>query len=120
MPSLGAGMDRGTLVEWLVKPGDHVRLGDVVAVVDTDKTVLDIESFEEGVVDELLVDVDTTVTVGTPPSPGSPGLRMPVQRLGADRPRPQSRNSPLLQPVRLFHRPRPKRGSPDSAGLLVR
>jgi pyruvate dehydrogenase E2 component (dihydrolipoamide acetyltransferase) len=66
MPPLGAGMDRGTLVEWLVKPGDHVRLGDVVAVVDTDKTVLDIESFEEGVVDELLVDIDTTVTVGTP------------------------------------------------------
>ena len=35
MPSLGADMEAGTLVEWLVKPGDKVRRGDVVAVVET-------------------------------------------------------------------------------------
>lgn len=54
------------MVEWLVKPGDFVHRGDVVAVVDTDKTVMDVESFEEGVVAELLVDVGTTVPIGTP------------------------------------------------------
>lgn len=66
MPSLGADMDHGKMVEWLVKPGDYVHRGDVVAVVDTDKTVMDVETFEEGVVAELLVDVGTTVPIGTP------------------------------------------------------
>ena len=66
MPSLGADMDHGKMVEWLVKPGDYVHRGDVVAVVDTEKTVMDVETFEEGVVAELLVDVGTTVPIGTP------------------------------------------------------
>ena len=38
------------MVEWLIKPGDYVHRGDVVAVVDTEKTVKDVETFEEGVV----------------------------------------------------------------------
>ena len=55
MPSLGADMDAGTVTEWRVQPGDSVRRGDIVAVVDTDKADLDVEVFESGVVDELLV-----------------------------------------------------------------
>lgn len=66
MPSLGADMEHGKIVEWLVKPGDYVRRGDLVAVVDTDKTIMDVESFQEGVVAELLVDLGKTVPVGTP------------------------------------------------------
>ncbi|MCO4239697.1 dihydrolipoamide acetyltransferase family protein [Pseudarthrobacter raffinosi] len=66
MPSLGADMEHGKLVEWLVKPGDYVRRGDLVAVVDTDKTIMDVESFQEGVVADLLVDIGETVPVGTP------------------------------------------------------
>ncbi|MCB5291825.1 2-oxo acid dehydrogenase subunit E2 [Arthrobacter sp. SO3] len=66
MPSLGADMEHGKIVEWLVKPGDYVHRGDLVAVVDTDKTVMDVESFQEGVVAELLVDVGETVPIGTP------------------------------------------------------
>jgi len=85
MPSLGADMEHGKIVEWLVKPGDYVRRGDLVAVVDTDKTVMDVESFQEGVVADLLVEIGETVPVGTPlaritqtpaevgpPSPGPP------------------------------------------------
>ena len=66
MPSLGADMQHGKVVEWLVKPGDYVHKGDIVAAVDTDKTVMDIESFEEGVVAEFLVEIGDTVDVGTP------------------------------------------------------
>ncbi|WP_142132802.1 2-oxo acid dehydrogenase subunit E2 [Arthrobacter sp. SLBN-83] len=66
MPSLGADMEHGKVVEWLVKPGDYVHKGDLVAAVDTDKTVMDIESFQEGVVAEFLVDIGDTVEVGTP------------------------------------------------------
>lgn len=66
MPSLGADMEHGKIVEWLVKRGDYVRRGDLVAVVDTDKTVMDVESFQEGVVADLLVGIGETVPVGTP------------------------------------------------------
>ncbi|WP_369044630.1 dihydrolipoamide acetyltransferase family protein [Sinomonas sp. P10A9] len=66
MPSLGADMEHGKVVEWLVHPGDTVHRGDLIAVVDTDKTVMDVESFEDGVVGEYLVDLGETVAVGTP------------------------------------------------------
>ena len=72
MPSLGADMEHGKIVEWLVKPGDYVRRGDLVAVVDTDKTVMDVESFQEGVVAELLVDLGETVPIGHPAGPDHP------------------------------------------------
>ncbi|TFD32443.1 2-oxo acid dehydrogenase subunit E2 [Cryobacterium sp. TMT1-62] len=66
MPALGADTEQGSVVEWLVKPGDCVHRGDMVAVVDTEKADIDVESFEEGVVAELLVEVGTTVLVGAP------------------------------------------------------
>ena len=66
MPSLGADMDEGTLLEWLVQPGDPVHRGDVVAVVDTSKAAIEVECFEEGVIDDLLVEPGTRVPVGTP------------------------------------------------------
>jgi pyruvate dehydrogenase E2 component (dihydrolipoamide acetyltransferase) len=65
LPSLGAEMDEGTLLEWKVKPGDHVRKGDVVAVVDTSKSAIDVEIWEEGTIYELVLDLNETVPVGT-------------------------------------------------------
>ncbi len=66
MPSLGADMEAGTLVEWLVKPGDQVKRGDIVAVVETQKGAIEIEIFEAGKIEQLLVGLDTKVPVGTP------------------------------------------------------
>jgi pyruvate dehydrogenase E2 component (dihydrolipoamide acetyltransferase) len=66
MPSLGAEMEKGTLVEWRVKPGDAVTRGQIVAVVETDKGTIEVEIFEDGVVDALLVQPGTKVPVGTP------------------------------------------------------
>ena len=66
MPSLGADMDRGTLLEWKVAPGDTVNKGDLIAVIDTEKSDIDAESFHSGVVTELLVEEGTEVEVGTP------------------------------------------------------
>lgn len=65
MPALGADMDEGTLNEWLVKPGDTVSKGQVVAVVETTKAAVEVECWHEGVVHELLVPVGETVEVGT-------------------------------------------------------
>lgn len=64
MPSLGADMDAGTLTAWHVAPGDRVHRGDVVATVDTSKAEIDVEVFQDGVVDELLVAPGTRVPVG--------------------------------------------------------
>ncbi len=66
MPSLGADMEAGTLVEWLVKPGDRVKRGDVVAVVETQKGAIEVQVFETGEVAEILVGPDAKVPVGTP------------------------------------------------------
>lgn len=66
MPSLGADMEAGTVIEWRVAPGDTVQRGDIIAVVDTDKADIEVEVFENGTVEELLVPVGTRVPVGTP------------------------------------------------------
>ncbi|WP_009899784.1 biotin/lipoyl-containing protein, partial [Burkholderia thailandensis] len=66
LPSMGADMDEGTLLEWKVKPGDAVKKGQVVAVVDTSKAAVDIESWQEGTVDELIVEPGEKIPVGTP------------------------------------------------------
>ena len=64
MPSLGADMDSATLTEWMVKPGDSVRRGDVVATVETTKGIIDIEIFGDGVMETLLVEPGAQVEVG--------------------------------------------------------
>ncbi|MDT8398577.1 MAG: dihydrolipoamide acetyltransferase family protein [Pseudomonadales bacterium] len=65
LPSLGADMDEGTLVQWQIKPGDVVKRGDVVAVVDTSKAAIDVESWIAGTVQELLVQAGDKIPVGT-------------------------------------------------------
>jgi pyruvate dehydrogenase E2 component (dihydrolipoamide acetyltransferase) len=65
MPALGADMDEGTVLEWLVKPGDEVHKGDVIAVIDTAKSAIDVESFFTGTIDRLVTGVGQTVPVGT-------------------------------------------------------
>jgi pyruvate dehydrogenase E2 component (dihydrolipoamide acetyltransferase) len=65
MPSLGADMEAGTLVEWLKKPGEPVKRGDVVAVVETQKGAIEIEIFEAGIIDQILVQPGQQVPVGT-------------------------------------------------------
>ena len=64
MPSLGADMEAGTLVEWQVQPGQRVKRGDVVAVVETQKGAVEVEIWDDGVVDQLVVQPGTKVPVG--------------------------------------------------------
>ncbi len=86
MPSLGADMETATLVEWRVRPGERVKRGDIVARVETDKGVIEIEIFEEGTVETILVEQGAKVPVGTPlalirgePQTGQPEFR-PVEK----------------------------------------
>ena len=64
MPSLGADMEAGTLVDWRVGPGDTVKRGDIVALVETEKGVIEVEIFESGVVQSLVVQPGQKVPVG--------------------------------------------------------
>ena len=64
MPSLGADMEAGTLVQWLVKPGDPVKRGDIIAVVETEKGAIEIEVFQNGILQSLVVQEGDKVPVG--------------------------------------------------------
>ncbi|MCP5100597.1 MAG: 2-oxo acid dehydrogenase subunit E2 [Chloroflexi bacterium] len=64
MPSLGADMTEGTLYEWFFQPGDTVKRGDIIASVETHKGTIDVEVFEDGVIDQLLVEPGIEVPVG--------------------------------------------------------
>lgn len=64
MPSLGADMDAGTLVEWKKKSGDPVKRGDIIAAVETAKGVIEIECFEDGILDQIFFQAGQEVPVG--------------------------------------------------------
>ncbi len=66
MPSLGADMAAGTLGKWVVAVGDRVAHGDIIAEVETDKGTIEVEVFNSGVVEALLVEEGEKVPVGTP------------------------------------------------------
>lgn len=65
MPSLGADMEAGILREWFKKPGDRVKRGDILADVETQKGIIDIEVFEDGIIEKLLIKENEKVPVGT-------------------------------------------------------
>lgn len=66
MPILGADMTAGTLLEWRRQPGDLLHRGDIIALVETDKADVEVETFIEGVLEQILVQPGTEVPVGTP------------------------------------------------------
>jgi pyruvate dehydrogenase E2 component (dihydrolipoamide acetyltransferase) len=65
MPKLGADMSAGTLVAWHKKAGDVVQRGDIVAEVETDKGVIEVEIFTSGTIERLMIQPGEMVPVGT-------------------------------------------------------
>ena len=55
MPALSPTMEEGTLTQWLVKEGDSVASGDILAEIETDKATMEFEAVDEGVIGKLLV-----------------------------------------------------------------
>jgi len=64
MPSLGADMEQGLFVDWLIKPGEHVERGQVVCVVETQKGAVDVEIWDSGTVESLVAAPGQTIPVG--------------------------------------------------------
>jgi pyruvate dehydrogenase E2 component (dihydrolipoyllysine-residue acetyltransferase) len=99
MPSLGADMEAGTIVEWRVKPGDRVQRGDVVGVVETDKGAIEVEIFQKGVIDQLVVPVGGTVPVGTVLALLHDGAAPPAAPSAPPPPEARHRISPLARKI---------------------
>src|SRR5690606_9646386 len=126
MPSLGADMEDATVTKWLVSPGDEVKRGQVVLVVETVKGVVEVESFEAGVVEAILVEEGVKVPVGAPLARLGSGAAVEVPapapaRTAAVSPTPSGRPGPEVEPSAPARtqsvspapaRPRPRRMSP--------
>ena len=59
MPALSPTMEEGTLSKWLVKPGDTISSGDVIAEIETDKATMEVEAVDEGTLAKILIDAGT-------------------------------------------------------------
>ena len=67
MPALSPTMEEGTLAKWLVKEGDDVKSGDILAEIETDKATMEFEAVDEGKIAKILVPEGTDgVKVGQP------------------------------------------------------
>ncbi len=64
LPSLGADMESATLTQWLKKPGEHIRRGEPIASVETTKGLIDIESYDDGEIADLVAAPGTPLPVG--------------------------------------------------------
>jgi pyruvate dehydrogenase E1 component beta subunit len=115
MPALSPTMEEGTLTKWLVKEGDAVKAGDVIAEIETDKANMEVEAVDEGVLSKILVPAGTeAVKVNTPiamllgdgESPGAAAndagprsaprseKQAPAAPAQLDQPRPQTKSAP--------------------------
>lgn len=66
MPALSPTMEKGTLAKWLVQEGDHIKIGDLIAEIETDKATMEMESVEEGRIARIIIPEGTDdIAVGT-------------------------------------------------------
>jgi pyruvate dehydrogenase E2 component (dihydrolipoamide acetyltransferase) len=106
MPLLGADMTAGRLAHWYRAPGDAVQKGDIVAAVETDKGVIDVECFADGVIGARLVDEGQEVPVGTPLAT----ILAPGESVAASAPAPVAAAAPVApaEPAAPPAAPRPE------------
>ena len=111
MPALSPTMEEGTLAKWLVKEGDVVKSGDIMAEIETDKATMEFEAVDEGTIGKILVAEGTdNVKVGTviatldvegeessPPLPSGEGQAPQGARGEGDEPQPKSPSPPAAK-----------------------
>jgi pyruvate dehydrogenase E2 component (dihydrolipoyllysine-residue acetyltransferase) len=102
MPSLGADMTEGTLVQWNIKPGDPVKRGDIIAIVATEKADIEVEVYETGTVEKLIAQPGDKLPVGTPLAMirvEGEAAAPPMPEVPPPRPAARVRASPLARKV---------------------
>jgi len=131
MPALSPTMEEGTLAKWLVKEGDEVKSGDILAEIETDKATMEFEAVDEGKIAKILVPEGTDgVKVGQPiallaadgeqvsemPATAPPAAPAPPSRSDSCRALPtrRARLAPSARRIALMTR-RPPGRTPDAA-----
>lgn len=99
LPSLGADMERAKLVEWLVTPGQRVKRGDVVAIIETEKGAVELEIWDEGVITELIGKIDADIAVGEVMARLTPDVEPAVAAPATAPTTPASAAAPAPPPV---------------------
>src|SRR5688572_993360 len=66
MPRLSDTMTEGTIAKWMKQPGDQVQKGEILLEIETDKATMELEAYESGVVEKVLVQEGQTVPIGQP------------------------------------------------------
>jgi pyruvate dehydrogenase E2 component (dihydrolipoamide acetyltransferase) len=122
MPSLGADMEDGTLVEWFKQPGDTLHRGDIIALVETQKGAIEIEVFEEGTLGQHKVELGQKVPVGTVIAtiiaPGETRAEAPLPLTAAPAPEPPGAEAARPEPVKPVPKPVvPQPAEPAAEGL---
>ena len=102
MPALSPTMEEGTLAKWLVKEGDTVSSGDIMAEIETDKATMEFEAVDEGVIGKILIPEGSEgVKVNTPIAilleDGESMDDLPAKGAGASEPAPQAASAPAPQ-----------------------
>lgn len=130
MPALGADMTEGTLAAWRRQPGDRVERGDIIAEVETEKGIIEVEVFTTGVIESLLVEPGAKVPVGTPlavideRASGVSAAEPPVETAEAAAPappaaptRPVAALTSTAEPGAAAQSTRPQQGTPSARRL---
>ena len=100
MPALSPTMTEGKLSRWLKKEGDSVAPGDVIAEIETDKAMMEVEAIDEGILDKIFVPEGTEgVAVNTPIAHLNGGGEVPSPKTAeapavAEKPEPQTKQAP--------------------------
>ena len=114
MPALSPTMEEGSLAKWLIKAGDEVKSGDVIAEIETDKATMEVEAVDEGVVSEILVPEGTEgVKVNTPIARLAGGAAKPAEA-PAPAPAPEAKAEPKAEPT---PKAEPAPAAPPAAAL---
>ncbi len=111
MPALSPTMEEGTLAKWLVKEGDTVKSGDILAEIETDKATMEFEAVDEGTIGEILVAEGTdNVKVGTviATMAGEGGVASAAPVAATSKPAP----APAPSPVPAVKAAQPERPAP--------
>ena len=114
MPALSPTMEEGTLAKWLVKEGDEVKSGDILAEIETDKATMEFEAVDEGKIAKILVAEGTDgVKVGAPiaimAGEGEDAMRRCAAPKADTHPAPAPKPAPGPRPMRRRRAPPPRR-----------
>src|SRR6185295_17928947 len=136
MPALSPTMEEGKLAKWLIKEGQQVKAGDIIAEIETDKATMEVEAVDEGKVGRLLVAEGTEgVTVNTPiavllaegESAGTgaaPAPKAPPPQPAASRPEPAAKPAAAKEaaaatPAPAAAPPPVRTAAPNGAGRIL-